>query len=68
MGAAQALQEVQAAQCRVGELEAQLLAEQQEKDGLHSAVAQLEAQLAETCATLDAKVGRTGLVGVSIFP
>jgi hypothetical protein len=61
----QALEDVRQAQQRVENFEAQLLAEQQEKDALHSTLAQMEAQLAEACATLDAKTAALSLVSQS---
>ena len=58
----QALQDVQAAQLRVEELEQQLLCEREEKESLQSAMAQIEAELAEACAAHEAKAAALSLV------
>ena len=58
----QAFEQVRHAQQRVEDLEAQILEERQEKDSLHSTLAQLEQQLSEACASLDAKAAALALV------
>ncbi|GAB4814835.1 hypothetical protein N2152v2_001881 [Parachlorella kessleri] len=58
----QAHEQVRQAQQRVEELEAQLFEEQQAKDSLHSTLTQLEQQLSEACASLDAKAAALAMV------